>query len=134
MSRSGSCQCCATDAEAPVDDHVHTCYCPVHGLIDTISKRYALQIIGILGEHQPLRFGEIEATLEVTSPSLLTERLNELVLTGLVDRESYAEVPPRVEYRLTSDGHELEERLRPLLEWAADHPRKGPVPGVADGH
>jgi DNA-binding HxlR family transcriptional regulator len=37
---------------------------------------------------------------------------------GLIERQSFDEIPPRVEYLLTPDGEELERRLKPLLEWA----------------
>ncbi|MFW6354904.1 MAG: winged helix-turn-helix transcriptional regulator [Verrucomicrobiota bacterium] len=51
------------------------------------------------------------------STSTLSARLDELVDAGLLDRERYAEIPPRVEYELTDDGAELAERLRPVAEW-----------------
>lgn len=96
-----------------------TCYCPVDGVIDTIGKKYALQIVGVLGARGPLRYGELAEALGVTSSSLLSERLEELVDEGLLERRSFDEIPPRVEYSLTPKGRELEERIQPLLEWAA---------------
>lgn len=96
-----------------------TCYCPVDGVIETISKKYALPIVGLLGANGPMRYGELEEVLAVTSSSLLSTRLEELAEEGLIERRSFDEIPPRVEYSLTPRGRELETRIQPLLEWAA---------------
>ena len=103
----------------PSDDEA-VCYCPVNGIIETISKKYALQIVGLLGAHGPMRYGELEDRLGATSSSLLSARLDELTEEGLIERRSFDEIPPRVEYSLTPRGRELETRIQPLLEWAAD--------------
>lgn len=120
MAQQQSCECCSTSGSTATsvgDDHV--CYCPVDGVIETISKKYALQIIGILGSRGPTRYSELEDLLGVTSASLLSNRLEELAADGLIERRSFDEVPPRVEYSLTPRGRELESRIQPLLEWAA---------------
>jgi DNA-binding HxlR family transcriptional regulator len=120
MAQQGACECCSTsggDALSVGDDHV--CYCPVDGVIETLSKTYALQIIGVLGSRGPTRYGELEDLIGATSSSLLSSRLAELSEAGLIERRSFDEVPPRVEYSLTPRGRELETRIRPLLEWAA---------------
>lgn len=52
------------------------------------------------------------------SPKALTDRLKELETIGLVKREVFAEIPPRVEYSLTRDGFELRKLIIPLMEWA----------------
>ena len=97
-----------------------TCYCPVDGVIETIGKKYALQIIGLLGANGPMRYSNLEEVLAVTSSSLLSTRLEELAEEGLIERRSFDEIPPRVEYSLTPRGRELESRIQPLLEWAAN--------------
>lgn len=120
MAQTESCACCGSDGPAQPDGTPMTCYCPVDGVIDVISKRYAMQIVAVLGARGPTRYGELEESLEITSSSTLAERLEELREEGLIERRSFDEVPPRVEYSLTSHGRELEERLQPLLEWAAE--------------
>lgn len=120
MTQQRSCECCATLSDGTTsvgDDHV--CYCPVNGVIETISKKFGLQIVGILGTKGPTRYGELEDLLGATSSSLLSTRLEELAEEGLIERRSFDEVPPRVEYSLTARGRELESRIQPLLEWAA---------------
>lgn len=96
-----------------------TCYCPLDGVIDVISKRYAMQVVALLGARGPTRYSDLEERLGVTSSSTLAGRLEELVDADLIERRSFDEVPPRVEYSLTGHGRELEERLQPLLEWAS---------------
>ena len=93
------------------------CYCRLGGTIDLLSRKYAVQLICGIGILEPARYGEIEAAFDDVSSSTLSARLEELTDAGLLQREQYAEIPPRVEYRLTADGAELRELLEPLLEW-----------------
>lgn len=86
--------------------------------MDLLSRRYAMQVICVVGAIGPARYGEIEETFEEVSSSTLSTRLDDLVDAGYLFREQYAEIPPRVEYELTTKGDELRERLDPLLEWA----------------
>jgi DNA-binding HxlR family transcriptional regulator len=95
-----------------------TCYCPLGGVMDLLSRRYAMQVVCVVGAIGPARYGEIEETFGEVSSSTLSTRLDDLVEAGLLSREQYAEIPPRVEYELTEKGDELRERLDPLLEWA----------------
>jgi len=61
------------------------------------------------------------------SSSTLSTRLDELVEAGILSREQYAEIPPRVEYELTDIGEELGQHLEPLLKWARRNRREGNV-------
>lgn len=121
MARTQSCACCGSAADAGSDGATAdmTCYCPVEGVIETVGRKYAMQIVALVGAEGPMRFGEFKSRLDVTSDSTLTAQLDKLQAEDLIARRSYDEVPPRVEYSLTAKGRELEERLRPLLEWAA---------------
>lgn len=94
-----------------------TCYCPVSGTMETLAKKYAIQLVCVVGAHGTVRFSDLEAHLPTASTSTLSTRLAELVERGLLDRTQYDEIPPRVEYELTADGEELCERLEPLVEW-----------------
>jgi len=53
------------------------------------------------------------------SPKTLSDTLKELEAEGLIRRESFAEIPPRVEYSLTKDGIDLRDAILPLLSWTA---------------
>lgn len=97
-----------------------TCICPLKGIIDLISKKWALLIINALGNCGKLRFNQIMETLDGISPKTLSDTLKELQAEQLVKRESFAEIPPRVEYSLTKDGLALRKSIIPLLEWTAN--------------
>lgn len=95
------------------------CLCPLEGIVEIVSRKWALQIIGVIGNHGKLRFNEIMERLNKISPKSLTDRLKQLETMGLVKREIFAEIPPRVEYSLTRDGLELRKLIIPLMKWAS---------------
>lgn len=118
MAHAQECTCCGSDTAETAREQV-TCYCPLDGVIETVSRKYAMQVVALLGANGPTRFGELEETLGVTSASTLADCLAALRDEQLIERRSFDEVPPRVEYSLTPRGRELETRLQPLLEWAS---------------
>jgi DNA-binding HxlR family transcriptional regulator len=63
--------------------------------------------------------------LQSISPKTLADILKELVKHGLVKREPFNEIPPRVDYTLTKGGDELREAIIPILQWAIS--KKGTV-------
>jgi DNA-binding HxlR family transcriptional regulator len=69
----------------------------------------------------PTRFNALHRSLTGISQKMLSQHLKELQRHGVVHRESYHEVPPRVEYSMTPAGKELLEALGPLGDWAAKH-------------
>ena len=95
------------------------CYCPLEGVIDVISKKWALLIINVVGNYGSLRFNKLMEELHGISPKTLADTLKQLQNEQLLKRESFAEIPPRVEYSLTKDGHGLREAVMPILKWAA---------------
>jgi DNA-binding HxlR family transcriptional regulator len=97
----------------------HVCFCPLEGVIDVISKKWALLIVNAVGNNGRLRFNSLIQELGGISPKTLSDTLKELKAEGLIKRESFAEIPPRVEYSLTEDGLELRKSIIPLLKWAA---------------
>lgn len=93
------------------------CLCPLGGVMDLLARKYAIQVVCVVGALGPVRYGDVEAAFGGVSSSTLSARLDELVEAGLLRREQYAEIPPRVEYALTAEGRELRELLDPLLSW-----------------
>jgi DNA-binding HxlR family transcriptional regulator len=83
-----------------------------------------LLIISIIGNHQKIRFNEIIKGLERITPKTLSDRLKELEEAGILRREAFAEIPPRVEYSLTMDGKELRDLMIPLIKWASQRNEK----------
>lgn len=68
-----------------------------------------------------MRFGEIRLALDGISAKVLSETLRDLERDGIVERHAFAEIPPRVEYRLTPLGATLESPLDALCTWAEQH-------------
>ena len=97
----------------------HLQACPVRGIIDVISKKWAFLIINALGNHGKLRFNSLMTQLDGISPKTLSDTLKALEKEKLVKREVFNEIPPRVEYSLTEDGKELRKAIVPLIQWAA---------------
>jgi len=95
------------------------CYCPLEGVIDVISKKWALLIINAIGNYGSLRFNRLLEELNGISPKTLADTLKQLQNEKLLKRESFAEIPPRVEYSLTEDGQGLRKAVVPILKWAA---------------
>ncbi|WP_373864074.1 winged helix-turn-helix transcriptional regulator [Nocardia mexicana] len=88
--------------------------------IDVVGGKWKLHLMWVLGEG-PQRFGQIRKMLDGVSEKVLAENLRHLETAGVVHREIYPEVPPRVEYSLTERGEELATALRPLEAWGEKH-------------
>jgi DNA-binding HxlR family transcriptional regulator len=101
------------------------CLCPLEGVIDIISKKWALLIINEIGNHKRIRYNDLMKEIEGISPKTLADTLKDLVKHKLVKRESFNEIPPRVDYTLTKDGEDLRYAIIPLLQWALS--KKGTV-------
>lgn len=83
-----------------------------------ITKRGTLEIlIPLCCTTKPVRHKQFKDTLKGMSSRTLATRLRELEKSGVLQRLSYNEIPPRVEYRLTSKGQELVESMIGLLQW-----------------
>jgi DNA-binding HxlR family transcriptional regulator len=100
--------------------------CPVGSCAEIISGKWTLLVIRDLADGTS-RFCELERSLQGISPRTLSLRLRALEEHGIVERHTYPEVPPRVEYGLTPKG----EALVPLIEdmraygrrWLVETPR-----------
>jgi DNA-binding HxlR family transcriptional regulator len=101
------------------------CLCPLEGVIDIISKKWALLIINEIGNHGRIRYNDIMKELKDISPKTLADMLKELQKEGLIERQAFNEIPPRVEYTLTKEGGKLRKAIIPILEWAIS--KKGTV-------
>ncbi|WP_024801592.1 helix-turn-helix domain-containing protein [Nocardia sp. BMG51109] len=88
--------------------------------IDVVGGKWRMHLMWVLGEG-PQRFGRIRRLLDGVSEKVLAENLRHLEGSGIVHREIYPEIPPRVEYSLTPLGEELRTALRPLERWGDEH-------------
>jgi DNA-binding HxlR family transcriptional regulator len=83
-----------------------------------ITKRGTLEIlIPLCCTTTPVRHIKFRNTLKGFSSKTLAKRLKELEKSGILERQAYNEIPPRVEYRLTNKGQELVESMVYLFQW-----------------
>ena len=94
--------------------------CPTRVVLDHIMSKWGVLVLLALTDGT-LRWGELRREVEGISEKMLASTLRTLEADGFVERTSYPEVPPRVEYALTELGRELMERMLPLVEWVASH-------------
>ncbi len=97
-----------------------SCLCPIRDVLDRLSDRWSLLVIHEL-EGGTLRFTELKNRIGDVSQRMLAQTLRRLEQDGLVSREVFPTVPPRVEYTLTPLGHSLLKPLRTMIEWAVDN-------------
>lgn len=90
--------------------------CPVAQTAEIISGKWTLLIIRDLTTGTR-RFSELERSLAGISPKTLSERLSSLEREEIVRRQTYAEVPPKVEYSLTEKGHDLVKVIDAMREY-----------------
>lgn len=91
--------------------------CPTRIVLDRVGDKWTVLIIETLDEG-PKRFSEVRLAIGGITPKVLTSTLRSLAADGLVTREVFAEVPPRVEYALTELGRSLQEPVAALRRWA----------------
>jgi DNA-binding HxlR family transcriptional regulator len=91
--------------------------CPYGRLLEVLGKPHTLAILYSLQIGSPLRFTKIQKSLGL-QPKILTARLQELVDFGLLSRKSYNEIPPRVDYELTTKGKDLGKLFDELRAWS----------------
>ncbi|RZK35663.1 MAG: transcriptional regulator [Hymenobacter sp.] len=92
-----------------------TSACSMTRTMGVLGGKWKLIIISYLT--QTRRFGQLAQRLSLISRKVLTEQLRELEEDGIVRREAFAELPPRVEYSLTEHGRALLPILAQLSDW-----------------
>jgi len=94
--------------------------------IQLLGKRWTGLILDTL-MHGPRRFCEMTAAVEGLSDRVLSDRLRELEMEGIIERIVYPQIPVRVEYRLTDKGRDLQPVVEAIHHWAEEWI---PVPGA----
>lgn len=94
--------------------------CGLDAAIDVVGGKWKALILWALSE-QPRRFGELRRELDGVTERVLTQQLRELERDGIVHREVFQQVPPKVEYSLTESGVALDRSLAALGEWGERH-------------
>ena len=89
--------------------------------LSLISGKYKMTILYTLMEFGTVRFNEMKRYISTVSDKTLSNSLRELERDGLVHREFYQQIPPRVEYSLTEAGRSLIPLLDGMCEWGDRH-------------
>ena len=89
--------------------------------LSLIAGKYKPIILYCLMEYEPVRFNEMQRYLGRIADKTLSQNLKELERDGLIHREMYPEIPPKVEYTLTARGHSLVAVLDKLCDWGLEN-------------
>lgn len=95
--------------------------CPVATTVQLIGNKWKLLILRNLIYNEKQRFTDFTKSISGISKKVLTDNLRALEEDGLVEREVFAEVPPRVEYSLSTLGKSLKPILDAMLNWGNEY-------------
>ena len=95
--------------------------CPIRNVLSRIGDKWSMLVLFTLERHGTMRFNGLKLYIPDISKKMLSTALKVLEADGLVSRQVYAEVPPRVEYSLTERGLSLIPLLNSLIDWAAEN-------------
>lgn len=90
--------------------------CPVTRAMSIIGGKWKPIILNVIGD-RAIRFGKLNQLIPAISNKVLANELKELEIFGLIKRREYKELPPRVEYELTSAGTSLMPILHEMAKW-----------------
>lgn len=105
------------------ENNIKKYYCPIDVTIKTIGGKWKPIILHHLLSDTK-RFGELKRMIPDITQKMLTQQLRELESDKLIHRKVYAEVPPKVEYRLTEYGTTLKKVLKELSLWGVEHTQR----------
>ena len=99
-------------------------FCPVESTLWLITGKWKVMIIYYLLQDTK-RFNQLQRDLGGISHRTLSKQLKEMEENGLIIRTDYGEIPPRVDYSLSSKGHSLKPVLDAMHQWAENHHHQG---------
>lgn len=92
--------------------------CPLEYGLAVFGGKWKSRIICVLSANQRLRYSEIRKELYNITDAVLAATLKDLMTDGLIERKSYDEIPPRVEYSLTEKGNSVVPILQSICQWS----------------
>jgi len=95
--------------------------CPVSATLDVIGGKWKGVILYHLLRQPTLRFNELNRLLPTVTPRMLTRQLRELEEDGVIHRQVYPQIPPKVEYSLTEFGQSLEPIIELMEQWGTQY-------------
>jgi len=98
------------------------CVLPSEKILNILGKKYTILIIALLGNQKRVKFSEIMKNTGYPRPNLLTIRLHELEVLGLIKKRIISDSRPvSVEYMLTKKGKKLRSLILPILAWIEEN-------------
>ena len=95
--------------------------CPIRNVISHITDKWSLLVLYTLEQKEVLRFKDLWRQIPDISQKMLTSTLRHLEDDGIISREVFMEVPPRVEYQLSERGKSLMPHLDALILWGIEN-------------
>ena len=92
--------------------------CPLEYGLTIFGGKWKSRIICVLSAKETLRYSEIRKEMYNITDAVLAATLKDLIADGMVDRKSYDEIPPRVEYSLTEKGGSVVPILQSICQWS----------------
>jgi len=92
--------------------------CPTRAVLEVIASKWTMLVLVALEDGRPMRFTELRRRLDGVTQKVLTATLRSLEREGLLSREVYPTVPPRVEYQLTGLGREVGALIQHITDWS----------------
>ena len=92
--------------------------CPLEYGLAIFGGKWKSRIVCVLSANERLRYSELRKELYNISDAVLAATLKDLIEDGIIDRKSYDEIPPRVEYSLTEKGKSVVPILQGICEWS----------------
>ena len=94
---------------------------PARRILSLVGDKWFTIVLYYLSTRDVRRFNELQRQIPDISRKMLIQTLRGMERDGLLERTVYHQVPPKTEYRLTSDGHRLREPIAWLCEWASEN-------------
>ncbi len=92
--------------------------CPLEYGLDIFGGKWNSRIICVLSAKETLRYSELRKEMGNITDAVLATTLKTLIENGMIERKSYDEIPPRVEYSLTEKGKSVVPILQSICQWA----------------
>ncbi|MBS7525659.1 helix-turn-helix transcriptional regulator [Fusibacter paucivorans] len=92
--------------------------CPIENGLEILGGKWRSRVICVLASKEVLRYSELRTEMANISDAVLSNTLKDLMRNGMVKRQQYDEIPPRVEYALTERGMTAVPLLQAIANWS----------------
>jgi DNA-binding HxlR family transcriptional regulator len=107
--------------DGPIDPLV----CPMSYTVSIVGGKWQWVILWLLYNEKIQRYGQLKKRLPTISDKMLSQQLGVLEREGIIHREEYPQIPPKVEYSLTEKGESLVPLLELMAAWGSQHIPRG---------